>query len=55
VTLTNANTASASFTAPQVTANTVLTFPLDRHRQSGATGTATVNITVNDVLRGRTS
>jgi len=55
VTLTNAQYASASFTAPQVTANTVLTFRLTVTDNQGATGTATVNITVNDVPPRRTS
>ncbi len=49
VTLTNANTVVASFTAPQVTANTVLTFQLTVTDNGGATASATVNVTVNDV------
>jgi hypothetical protein len=49
VTLSNANTATASFTAPLVTANTVLTFQLTVTDNQGATGIDTVNVTVNDV------
>jgi LmbE family N-acetylglucosaminyl deacetylase len=49
VTLSGANTATASFTAPQVTASTVLTFRLTVTDNGGATGTDTVNVTVNDV------
>ncbi len=49
VTLTNANTATASFTAPQVTADTVLTFRLTVTDNQGATGSATTNVTVRNV------
>jgi subtilase family serine protease len=49
VTLTNANTAVASFTAPPVTADTVLTFQLTVTDNQGATGTATTNVTVANV------
>jgi hypothetical protein len=49
VTLNNANTATASFIAPAVTANTLLTFRLTVTDNAGATGTDTVNVTVNDV------
>jgi LmbE family N-acetylglucosaminyl deacetylase/ribosomal protein L14 len=49
VTLTNANTATASFTAPAVTVNTLLTFQLTVTDNLGATDTDTVNVTVNDV------
>jgi hypothetical protein len=53
VTLTNANTVTASFTAPNVTAATVLTFRLtvtDRRPQSA---TDTINVTVNPVAVNR--
>ena len=49
VTLTNANAAVATFTAPAVTASTVLTFQLTVTDNLGATGTATVNVTVQHV------
>lgn len=49
VTLTGANTATASFTAPQVTADTVLTFRLTVTDNDGATGTATTDVTVQNV------
>jgi hypothetical protein len=59
VTLTNANTATASFTAPAVTVNTLLTFQLTVTDNLGnATDTDTVNVslpgggTVNDVPVG---
>ncbi len=52
VTLSGAATATASFTAPAVTANTVLTFQLTVTDNLGATGTDTVNVTVNDVSAG---
>jgi hypothetical protein len=49
VTLSNANAATASFTAPAVVATTVFTFQLTVTDNLGATGTSTVNITVNHV------
>lgn len=48
VTLGGANTATASFTAPQVTASTALTFRLTVTDNQGATGNDTVTITVTD-------
>lgn len=48
VTLNGANTASASFTAPQVTASTALTFRLTVTDNQGATGSDDVTITVTD-------
>jgi hypothetical protein len=49
VTLSGANTATANFTAPTVTANTTLTFRLTVTDNNGATGNATTNVTVNNV------
>jgi VCBS repeat-containing protein len=49
VALSGANAATASFTAPQVTASTVLTFRLTVTDNAGATASDTVNVTVNDV------
>ncbi|MEK7415108.1 MAG: PKD domain-containing protein, partial [Planctomycetota bacterium] len=49
VTLSGAASATATFTAPQVSADTVLTFKLTVTDNSGATGEATVNVTVHDV------
>jgi len=49
VVLANANTASATFTAPAVTADTVLTFKLTVTDNSGASGSATTNVTVKHV------
>jgi chitinase len=46
VTLNGANTANASFTAPQVTANTALTFRLTVTDNQGGTGSDDVTITV---------
>jgi len=46
VALTNANTATAGFTAPTVSANTVLTFRLVVTDNVGEVGSGTVNITV---------
>jgi acetyl esterase/lipase len=46
VTLLNANTANPTFTAPYVTAATLLTFRLTVTDNRGATGSATVNVTV---------
>jgi chitinase len=48
VTLNGASTATASFTAPQVTASTALTFRLRVTDNQGATGTDDVTITVTD-------
>lgn len=48
VTLSNANTASASFTAPDVSADTTLEFKLTVTDNGGATATDTVNVTVHD-------
>jgi len=47
VTLANANTAIASFTAPTVSSTTTLTFQLTVTDNQGAIGSASVNITVN--------
>jgi hypothetical protein len=49
VTLTNANTAIASFTAPAVSADTELTFTLTVTDNQGATGSASSNVTVKHV------
>lgn len=46
--LTNANTATASFTAPLVTENTVYSFQLAVTDSLGATGTDSVSVTVMD-------
>ncbi|GAC1630333.1 MAG: hypothetical protein NVS9B10_22630 [Nevskia sp.] len=46
VTLNNAATATASFTAPAVTASTALTFRLTVTDNQGATGSSTVTVTV---------
>lgn len=48
VTLANANTQSASFTAPQVTTATQLEFRLTVQDNGGATGSDTAIVTVND-------
>ncbi len=48
VTLSNANTANASFLAPQVTADVALTFQLTVTDNQGATGTDQVVVTVRD-------
>ncbi len=47
VTLSGATTATATFTTPPVTADTVLTFQLTVTDNQGATGTASVNVTVH--------
>jgi len=47
VTLGNADSASASFTAPQVTSDTLLRFELTVMDSVGLTDTATVNVTVS--------
>lgn len=47
VSLASNNTAVTTFTAPQVGANTVLTFQLTVTDNLGATGTVLVNVTVN--------
>jgi lysophospholipase L1-like esterase len=47
VTLSNANTATAGFTAPSVSVATVFTFRLTVTDDLGATGFDTVNVTVN--------
>jgi hypothetical protein len=49
VTLSTANSAKPTFTAPQVTANTVLTFRLTVTDNSGGTGSATTNVNVLNV------
>ena len=46
VTLADADTATASFTAPAVTANTVLTFALDATDDDGATASDTATVTI---------
>jgi MYXO-CTERM domain-containing protein len=51
VTLSGANTAQPSFTAPEVTANTVLTFSLVVSDASTPSSADTVNITVRQVNR----
>lgn len=48
VTLTGADTASASFTAPAVSASTVLTFKLTATDNAGGSSSDLVNITVQD-------
>ncbi len=48
VTLNGANTAAASFTAPQVTASTALTFRLTVTDNQGGAGTDDVTLTVTD-------
>lgn len=52
VTLAGANTATATFTAPNVAANTVLTFRLRVTDDDGAVGTDEVRITVNPPAGG---
>jgi len=49
VSLSNANTATPSFTAPNVSGNTILTFQLTVTDTDNATGTDSVNITVTDI------
>lgn len=49
VALTGANTAIASFTAPQVSAQTILTFGLTVTDDKGESNTDTVNVTVLDL------
>lgn len=49
VALTNANTATATFIAPAVTTDTVLTFALTVTDNSGGSATATANVTVRNV------
>jgi Leucine-rich repeat (LRR) protein len=49
VTLVNANSAVASFTAPQVAANTVLNFQLTVTDNTGATATAATKVTVQNL------
>ncbi len=48
VTLANANSAQASFIAPEVAANTKVTFKLTATDNKGATATDTVVVTIND-------
>ena len=55
VTLTGANTASASFTAPSVTADTTFTFQLTVTDNDGGTGTDLVNVIVQNVASGDTT
>lgn len=50
VTLSGANTASASFTAPQVAANTQLTFRLTANDGRGGIDTDDIVVTVDDVV-----
>jgi len=50
VTLIDANTANASFTAPDVDGNTPITFKLTVTDNDGLTGSDEVVITVNDIL-----
>ncbi|MBM0106778.1 hypothetical protein JM946_18755 [Steroidobacter sp. S1-65] len=52
VSLSGANTANASFTAPQVNANTALTFRLTVTDNQGATGSDEVTITVTNGTPG---
>lgn len=52
VSLSGASTATASFTAPQVSANTVLIFRLTVTDNQGATGTDDVAVTVTDSTGG---
>jgi ribosomal protein L14 len=54
-TLTNANTATATFTAPQVAVDTVLTFRLTVTDNGGASGSATTNVTVRNVNQAPTA
>jgi hypothetical protein len=49
VTISSATSAVASFTAPQVSADTSLTFRLTVTDNAGATGTATTTVTVKDI------
>ena len=49
VSITNSTSASASFTAPQVSATSTLAFELTVSDPSGASDTASVTVTVNDV------
>lgn len=49
VTLSNPNSANPSFTAPSVTASTVLTFALTVTDNDNGTATDNVNVTVNNV------
>ena len=49
VTLTGANTVSPKFTAPEVTADTVLTFQLTVDDGKGGTDTDTVTVTVKNI------
>ena len=55
VTLTGANSATASFTAPSVSTATVLTFQLTVTDNMGAPGSDTVDITVNSATGGGNS
>ncbi len=55
VTLTNANSANASFSAPQVSADTALTFQLVVTDNQGATGSDAVVVTVRNVTTGNQS
>lgn len=49
VTLTNANTANATFTAPAVTSDTVLTFQLTATDSTGASASVAVSVTVYQI------
>jgi hypothetical protein len=53
VALTNANTVTASFTAPNVTASMVLTFRLTVTDRRPQTATDTINVTVNPAATNR--
>tara|TARA_R110002096_G_scaffold65006_1_gene158234 strand:+ start:13229 stop:15919 length:2691 start_codon:yes stop_codon:yes gene_type:complete len=52
VTLANANSATASFTAPSVTSDTLLRFELSVSDTSGLVDTSTVNVTVTTASAG---
>ena len=55
VTLSGANTATASFTAPSVSVATVLTFKLTVTDNQGATGFDTITVTVNPANQSPTA
>jgi hypothetical protein len=55
VTLTGANTSTASFVAPNVSAQTALAFSVTLTDSSGATNTTNVSVNVNPVSSSRTT